>query len=505
MAETKKNLEEEFRKNQKQGEPANLGAEYGRNQQAQTTDVTKNPQATTAADVNNQDTATRLWQSLKTTYGNQMEESDKAYDKAISQQDNAMLAKGMGRSSYASQIRASMYNDKANARNKLGESLIADYQNRIGQLEESEAARNFQREERVAGQDFQAGQAALNREHETALQTSSQKWQSGESALNRESQARLQESSQNFQMALQKAQNYFNAEENEKARQAQKDLQLIEQAWKSGESKLDREQSEALQRLQIEANKEENAANRDLQLTIQKLTQEFNAEESAKDRALNQSQFEAGQALTREQLAQDLAKFNAQQALTREQMAETHLQNTIANQQWEQQFNANQQQQTIANQQWEQQFIADQNYKAQQQENWKEQLGYEQLSNLQKISMEKVMAIIQNGNDPDDTLLGQAGMTRAEANGMKKQVQSGNFNQGKPEWQIHDFPDEETYKKAKDANITSYEEYQRTYGDLAGNGSGMTWAQKAMGIAANQIDTTANEIEKYKNEIKKYI
>ena len=101
-------------------------------------DFTKAPQAQTAEDVNNQDARTRLWQSLNTTYTNQMEESDKAYDKSISQQNNAMLARGMGRSSYAAQISANMYNDKNTARNKLGQALIADYQNRIGEIEAQE-------------------------------------------------------------------------------------------------------------------------------------------------------------------------------------------------------------------------------------------------------------------------------------------------------------------------------------------------------------------------------
>ena len=101
-------------------------------------DVTKAKQATTAEDVNNQDARTRLWQSLNTTYTNQMEESDKAYDKSISQQNNAMLARGMGRSSFAGQIAANMYNDKHTARNKLGQALIADYQNRIGEIEQQE-------------------------------------------------------------------------------------------------------------------------------------------------------------------------------------------------------------------------------------------------------------------------------------------------------------------------------------------------------------------------------
>lgn len=103
-----------------------------------TEDFTKSPQAKTAEDVNSQDARTRLWQSLNTTYSNQMDESDKAYDKSISQQNNAMMARGMGRSSYAAQVSANMYNDKNQARNRIGEALIADYQNRIGQIEAQE-------------------------------------------------------------------------------------------------------------------------------------------------------------------------------------------------------------------------------------------------------------------------------------------------------------------------------------------------------------------------------
>jgi hypothetical protein len=108
---------------------------------------TVQPQAKTARDVNNQDARTRLWQSLNNTYSNQMEESDKAYDKAISQQDNAMLARGMGRSSYAGQIMANMQSDKVSARNKLGESLIADYQNRITDLEAKEQENEWRQKE----------------------------------------------------------------------------------------------------------------------------------------------------------------------------------------------------------------------------------------------------------------------------------------------------------------------------------------------------------------------
>ena len=140
MANTKKTLEEEF---------------------------TKAPQAETVEDVNNQDARTRLWQSLNTTYSNQMDESDKAYDKSISQQNNAMLARGMGRSSYAAQVSANMFNDKNRARNKLGEALIADYQNRIGQIEAQEKEderweRQFaaQEEQNAWQRGFQEAEAA---------------------------------------------------------------------------------------------------------------------------------------------------------------------------------------------------------------------------------------------------------------------------------------------------------------------------------------------------------
>ena len=120
MANTRKVLEDEFSRANDTG------------------DFTAQPQATTAADVNGQDAKTRLWQSMNYTYGRQRDESNKAYDKAISQQDNALLGRGMQRSSYGMQTLANMQNDKMKAANDIYSAQIADYQNRIGQIEQQE-------------------------------------------------------------------------------------------------------------------------------------------------------------------------------------------------------------------------------------------------------------------------------------------------------------------------------------------------------------------------------
>lgn len=102
------------------------------------TDVTKQPQAMTNEDVNNQDSRTRLWQSLKTNYDAQVEESNKAYDQNYSQAETAALKRGMGRSSYNLQTLANISTEKAKAANRLGENLIASYQSGLNTLEQQE-------------------------------------------------------------------------------------------------------------------------------------------------------------------------------------------------------------------------------------------------------------------------------------------------------------------------------------------------------------------------------
>lgn len=119
-------------------------------------DFTNQAQATTKADVDAQDARTRLWQSLNYSYGRQKEQSDEAYRKAISQSDRSMLQRGMQRSSYGAQVQANLMNDQIKAQNDIDSAFIADYQNRISQIEQQEAeAERWQKE-------FDEGQRQFN-------------------------------------------------------------------------------------------------------------------------------------------------------------------------------------------------------------------------------------------------------------------------------------------------------------------------------------------------------
>lgn len=110
-------------------------------------DVTKEKQALTNEDVNAQDSKTRLWQSLSTTYGQRVDDSNKAYDQNIAAADRAAQQRGMGRSSYNLQTMANIGKEKATAADRIGRELIADYQNRLSDLEAQERQEAFQREQ----------------------------------------------------------------------------------------------------------------------------------------------------------------------------------------------------------------------------------------------------------------------------------------------------------------------------------------------------------------------
>lgn len=101
-------------------------------------DYTNQPQATTQQDVNNQDSRTRLWQSLGYGYNNQKKNTRESYNQAITQQDNALLNRGMQRSSYGMQSLANLRNKAVEAEKDIDAAWIADYQNRIGELEQQE-------------------------------------------------------------------------------------------------------------------------------------------------------------------------------------------------------------------------------------------------------------------------------------------------------------------------------------------------------------------------------
>ena len=126
-------------------------------------DPTIQKQAVTQDDVNEQDARTRLWQSLNYTYGNQKEESDKQFRQAYIQADLQALSRGMQRSSYNLANLANIQQKGIEAGNKIGQALIADYQNRLTDLEKQEKEDEWREREFAANRE----DAAWNKEYQT--------------------------------------------------------------------------------------------------------------------------------------------------------------------------------------------------------------------------------------------------------------------------------------------------------------------------------------------------
>ena len=157
------------------------------------------------------DPAKTLWDSLSYGYGKKADQINASYNKALSQQDNAMLKRGMGRSSYALQSMANLNKERNAALASNEDALIADWQDRLTQMEEAEKARKFQTSEREAQQE----------------------WQSGENALNRSFQTSEREAQQLYNTGEREAQQLYNTGERE-----------AQQAWQSGENALNRAQEQ---------------------------------------------------------------------------------------------------------------------------------------------------------------------------------------------------------------------------------------------------------------------
>lgn len=99
--------------------------------------------ATTARnqqDVDNMNVRDRLWDSLSYSYGKKREDSDKSFAKAYSQAVNQGIKTGMQRSSYAAQTLANIDKQKIDAQNDIYDQQIADYENRLYQIERDEKA-----------------------------------------------------------------------------------------------------------------------------------------------------------------------------------------------------------------------------------------------------------------------------------------------------------------------------------------------------------------------------
>lgn len=94
-------------------------------------------------DVKNMTAADRLWDSMNYTYGTAREDLAKQYRQAYSQADRQMLGRGMQRSSYGAQTLANIQQEGLRQQENNWNQQIADYENRLQDIENQEWQRDF--------------------------------------------------------------------------------------------------------------------------------------------------------------------------------------------------------------------------------------------------------------------------------------------------------------------------------------------------------------------------
>ena len=165
--------------------------------------------ARTKEDVNGMSKADRLWDSLNYSYGKKRESSDEQYDKAYSQADRQALSRGMQRSSYNNQVLGNLSDAKVKAQNDIWDTQIADYENRLGEIEQQEAAqdqweRQFaaEREDAAWQKEYQQAQAdEAKRQYDTSLAYQKERDTVGDTQWNQQFEANRADTawSQQFQ------------------------------------------------------------------------------------------------------------------------------------------------------------------------------------------------------------------------------------------------------------------------------------------------------------------
>ena len=124
--------------------------------------------AKTKKDVDEMTREEQLWDSLSYNYGKKGEQLESEYNKAISQQDRALLGRGMQRSSAGMSTLAGLRNQRTKALDDNNSQLISTYEDRLQAIKDAEDARAYQTSEREAQQEWQAGQTKLAQEFQAA-------------------------------------------------------------------------------------------------------------------------------------------------------------------------------------------------------------------------------------------------------------------------------------------------------------------------------------------------
>ena len=364
--------------------------------------------ARTKQDVDNMTRQERLWDSLNHAYGQQREASDRSFDKAYSQADRQALSRGMQRSSYNAQNLAGINNQKIKAQGDIWNNQIADYENRLGTLEQQEAEAerwerqfNASREDAQWNRDFQQKQFDAGRDdvawnrafQQKQADTANQQWQLNFDASRADTA--FNQGMQEKQFAANQDQNAWQRGMTEK----QYADSRADTAWQQGmtekqyaDSRADTAFNQGMQEKQFAANQEQNAWQRGM---TEKQYADSRAD-TAWNQNFQQSQFDANQ------------EQNAwQRGMTERQYADSR-----ADTAWNQNFQQSQADRSAD--QWERQF-AQGNSDADRQ-----------------LAASYVAAIVAQGGTPSDELLARAGLSRADAEAMRKGATGGSNGPGNP-------------------------------------------------------------------------
>lgn len=328
--------------------------------------------ARTKADVDSMSKKDRLWDSLNYSYGKKRESSDKSYDQAYSQADRQALGRGMQRSSYNAQNLANINQRKVEAQNDIWDSQIADYENRLGQLEQQEEEADRWERQFAAGRE----DAAWNKEFQQ------KQYDANRSDIERN-------------WAFQQQQ-YADTRSD-----AERNWNFTQQQYK--DSRDDAAWNRNFQQQQFEANRADAAWNQAFQ------REQYDASRADADwqKAFNERQY----ADTRSDAERNWNFTQQQYADTREDAD------------WQKAFNERQYQDSRADTAWSQAFQQTQADTAKDQ--WERQFGYTQETNGQQIAMQYALSILQNGQMPTAELLAQAGLSEADAKAMLAKTYSG--------------------------------------------------------------------------------
>ena len=130
--------------------------------------------ATTTArnkqDVDNMNARDRTWDYLNYAYGKKREDSDKGFAKTFSQAVNQGIKTGMQRSSFNAQMLANINKQKLDAQNDIYDQQIADYENRMYQIDRDEQEdawkqKQFDENQRQYNENLAFQKAEADRSH----------------------------------------------------------------------------------------------------------------------------------------------------------------------------------------------------------------------------------------------------------------------------------------------------------------------------------------------------